>query len=607
MKEMYIMCSWKRSFPGMSLIVLLMLAHQAEAQYPNIRVSSPGSSDPEEVCIAINPTNPLILAAGANIRYFYRSTDGGWNWMQSTLSSNLGVWGDPVVMFDGNGHLYYGHLSNPPSPGYWIDRIVVQKSTDGGVTWNNGTGIGFSPPRRNQDKEWLATDMTDSPYRNNIYMAWTEFDSYDSSNPADSSRILFSRTTDGGIVWSTPVRISDAGGNCIDSDSTVEGAVPAVGPEGEVYVAWAGPQGIMFDKSTDGGVTFGSDIFVTSQPGGWDFNVPGIYRCNGLPITACDVSSSPYRGHIYINWSDQRNGITDTDVYLIKSTNGGETWSPVKRVNNDITVAQQFFNWMTIDQTTGFLYVVFYDRRETAGNATDVYVARSTNGGETFTNFKVSQSSFTPSSFVFFGDYTGIAAADRKVYPIWMRMDGTALSVWTALITDSLNVIRQYPVRGGWNLISVPLVLEDNSLPAAYPTATGGAYMYSPHAGYSLTSQVENGKGYWVKFDTDQMVGLAGQLRTTDTVQVEPGWNLIGSISEPIDVSGIVETPAGIVVSPYYHFSGTGYLQSGTLEPGVGYWVKVSTAGTLLLNLSSPDPELRTLPKVPGPRMTVWH
>jgi hypothetical protein len=39
---------------------------------------------------------------------------------------------------------------------------------------------------------------------------------------------------------------------------------------------------------------------------------------------------------------------------------------------------------------------------------------------------------------VFFGDYTGIAALNGKVYPIWMRMDGSALSVWTALVTDSV-------------------------------------------------------------------------------------------------------------------------------------------------------------------------
>jgi hypothetical protein len=96
---------------------------------------------------------------------------------------------------------------------------------------------------------------------------------------------------------------------------------------------------------------------------------------------------------------------------------------------------------MTIDQTTGVIYFTFYDRRNTTSSVTDVFVARSTDGGETFTNFKVSESSFTPNSGVFFGDYTNIVAFNKKVYPIWMRLDGNTLSVWTAIINDSTVVI----------------------------------------------------------------------------------------------------------------------------------------------------------------------
>ena len=252
--------------------------------------------------------------------------------------------------------------------GYFIDRIVVQKSTDNGLTWDDGKGIGLNSPK-NQDKEWLAVDLSNDKYKNNLYVSWTEFDSYNSPNPMDSSRILFSRSVDHGESWSEPVKVSDRSGDCLDSDSTDEGAVPTVGPNGEIYLSWAGPNGIMFDKSTDGGQSFGKDIFVTNQPGGWDFNVPGIFRCNGLPITACDTSHSAYRGNIYINWSDQRNGTSNTDVFIIKSTDGGKTWGSVIKVNDDKTDRQQFFTWMTIDQTTGYIYVVFYDRRNTTGTA----------------------------------------------------------------------------------------------------------------------------------------------------------------------------------------------------------------------------------------------
>ena len=376
------------------------------------------------------------MAAGANITYAYNSSDEGKTWTQKNLSSIFGVWGDPCVLYDALGNLYFAHLSYPMTDGYWIDRIVVQKSTDNGLTWSDGIGIGYTVPK-NQDKEWMAVDLSSDLYKNNLYISWTEFDSYGSTNPQDSSRILFSHSTDQGDSWSEPIKVSDVSGNCIDDDSTDEGAVPTVGPNGEIYLSWANASGIVFDKSTDGGVTFGKDVFVTSQPGGWAFDIPGVSRCNGLPITACDTSHSKFRGNIYINWSDQRDGISNTDVFIIKSTDGGKSWGNVVKINDDKTERHQFFTWMTIDQTNGNIYVVFYDRRNTTGTETDVYVARSKDGGDTFENFKVSESSFTPTDNVFFGDYTNIAAYKNKIYPIWMRLDGSNLSIWTTRITDS--------------------------------------------------------------------------------------------------------------------------------------------------------------------------
>lgn len=412
------------------LLLVIGFPEILSAQFPNVLISN--TNDPEEVSICINPLNPLQVVAGANLNNVYYSTDGGLTWNANILTEpTYSVWGDPIITVDTNGHFYYSHLSNPPS-GSWIDRIVFQKSTDGGASWSTGTFTGLNGTK-DQDKEGVVVN----PFNNEIYVTWTQFDDYNSSNTLDSSLILFSKSSDGGATWSTPLRISKYGGDCIDSDNTVEGAVPSVGPSGEIYVTWVGINGIVFNKSLDGGLTWlPAEELVTSVPGGWDYNIAGLQRCNGLPAQVCDLSGGVNHGTIYVNWTDQRNGTTDTDVWLIKSSDGGNTWSTPFRVNDDPVGKQQFLSWMTIDQATGYLYVIYYDRRNhpAGSELTDVYLAVSTDGGNSFTNYLVNSSSFDPSPSVFFGDYTGISAHNNMVRPIWMEYDSGTLSVWTAIV-----------------------------------------------------------------------------------------------------------------------------------------------------------------------------
>ena len=370
--------------------------------------------------------------AGANLRNVYSSTDGGLTWEADTLYSTYGVWGDPSLAVDTNGSFYFFHLSNP-SFGNWIDRIMCQKKDDITSPWSDGTYTGLNGIKA-QDKQWPVVD----PTTNNIYVTWTQFDNYGSGFIADSSVILFSKSTDGGASWSAAKRISHNAGNCLDSDSTMEGAVPAVGPNGEIYVTWAGTNGLYFNKSMDMGNTWlPVEKNICSTPGGWDFAISGIYRSNGLPVTCCDISQGPHRGNIYVNWVDHRNGSSDPDVWLIKSSDGGQTWSNIKRVNSDAAGHDQFFTWMTVDQKTGYLYFVFYDRRNYSDDQTDVYMAVSKDGGETFNDFKISTSPFTPISTVFFGDYTNISAYNNVIRPIWARCDLGNMSIWTAIIDST--------------------------------------------------------------------------------------------------------------------------------------------------------------------------
>lgn len=425
-----------------TFISLLFFSFTAMAQYQNVMISD--VLDPEEPSITMNTKNPNLLMAGANIHSYYFSQDGGVSWTRGDLISNQnGVWGDPCLITDTAGSFYFFHLSYPPS-GSWVDRIVCQKYNMDSNTWTDGSYTGLNGTKV-QDKPWVVVDSA----TNTLYVTWTQFDEYNTSDPNKFSNIHFSKSTDGGQTWSDAVRINEVSGDCEDSDNTVEGAVPAIGPNGEIYVAWSGPVGIVFDRSTDGGQTWlDNDIFISDQPGGWDYNVPGIYRCNGLPVTCCDLSNSPHRGTIYVNWTDQRNGADDTDVWLSKSTDGGNTWSTPLRVNNDAPGRQQFFSWMTVDGANGDVYVVFYDRRNYIDNHTDVYLARSTDGGNTFDNVKISDTPFNPVSSVFFGDYTNITAHNGLVHPIWARADITNLSVWTANIDVSVGIPneKKFPV-----------------------------------------------------------------------------------------------------------------------------------------------------------------
>lgn len=419
-------------------LAILVLIH-SNAWSQNVLISD--QNYPNETSIIIDPKNPNVLIAGANIDNYYISLDTGRTWTSHILNSNFGVWGDPVLAVDTASNFYYFHLSNPPS-GNWIDRIVCQKSTDNGISWTNGSFTGLNGSKA-QDKQWCAIDRTN----NNMYLTWTQFDNYGSTNVQDSSIILFSKSLDSGNTWSQPKRINKKAGDCVDSDNTVEGAVPAVGPNGEIYVSWAGPNGLVFNKSLDQGETWlNSEITIDPFVGGWDYSISGMVRANGLPITACDLSNGPNHGTIYVNWSDQRNGINNTDIWLIKSNDGGQTWSEPVKVNDDTSNKQQFFTWMTIDQTTGYLYFVFYDRRNyNNNNNTDVYLAVSTDGGNSFINRKISETPFSPIIDVFFGDYTNIVAHNGIVRPIWTRLHNGNLSIWTDLVNldDILSPVEE--------------------------------------------------------------------------------------------------------------------------------------------------------------------
>ncbi len=406
------------SFSQEYKVVQLPLPKNAEYRYAQCEPS-----------IAIHPKNPKIMIAGTILNDYYYSKNGGKRWESKSITSPYGVFGDPVLIFDTTGRPYYFHLASYKATSH-LDRIVCQSADKVCSDFNDGT---FPKPngKKVQDKHWIVVN----PFTNDLYMTWTQFDAYNSKNPKDSSLIVFSKSTDQGKTWSDPLRISKFGGDCLDDDETVEGAVPAVGPNGELYVTWTGPKGLVMQKSMDGGATWlPEEVQLEKQWGGWTLEIPEMNRANGLPILKCDLSGGPDRGALYLNWCDQRNGETDTDVFIKKSTDGGETWTDAIKVNQDDSQKHQFYTWMDVDQSTGFLYFVYYDRRNYDDAQTDVYMSVSKDGGQTFTDTKLSKTPFTPTKSVFFGDYLNISAVKGVIRPIWSRMDDGLITLWVALV-----------------------------------------------------------------------------------------------------------------------------------------------------------------------------
>ena len=403
----------------------------------NVKIYSQFSHNtlgPCEPSIAIDPINPKNLVAGSVINYVHTSNDSGHTWQTKELKSKFGIWGDPSIIADTKGNFYYFHLSDPDGTNWKsqqiLDRIVMQKSNDKGISWSSGTSIGLNKPKQ-QDKQWAAMN----PKTNELYVTWTEFDSYGSKKPEHKSRILFSKSDNKGDNWTKPIAISTHEGDCKDDDFTTEGSVP-VSDGTSIYTTWSFNKKIWFNKSDDNGKTWMKKALpIVNQISGWRYILPNLKRANGFPITSVDISNSKNKGTIYVNWSDQLTP-GNTDVFICKSTDKGNTWSTPILVHKKSNDTHQFFNWMSVDPKTGYIYIVYYSEITNGGNLLNVELAVSKDGAQTFKNYTISENSFDPRGTNFFGDYNNISAYNGVIRPIWTQAENGLVSIWTALIND---------------------------------------------------------------------------------------------------------------------------------------------------------------------------
>ncbi|MFT5512370.1 MAG: hypothetical protein ACI8SE_000768 [Bacteroidia bacterium] len=427
---------------------------------------------PNEPSICISRSNPNAIVAGANIANHYWSSNNGASWKNGILKSTYGVWGDPVLHSDADGNIYFVHLSRTSgkNKGYgFIDRIVIQTSTDDGETFSNGAFTGLNEPKM-QDKPWISTDDFSSQFKGNAYLTWTEFDKMNSKKKRDQSRIRFSASSDIGQTWSEAITISDSVGDAVDDDHTLEGATTAVGVNGEIYCVWAGHHKLYFDKSVDGGKTWGTDKVIFNQQSGWAMDIPHVFRSNGMPFLVVDNSASKYTGRLYLVWGDNQTG--DADVFFSYSDDEGANWSAQKRVHSDPkgNGKSQYLPNMAIDQTTGQIAIAYYDRRWSENNTfTDIFVSVSTDGGAQFDDYRFNNIiTGHIGKEMFSGDYIDIDFHDGKIAAIWSGFDKYTKVYNRTLMTHELNQL--FPIYNIGQLKTY--VSTEEKKPVFYVVAT---------------------------------------------------------------------------------------------------------------------------------------
>ncbi len=375
-------------------------------------------------------------ATGSFTGYAY-SQDGGASFTDGGVlapvpgGNNIG---DPSVVA-WNGVFFFATLATDAAGTSFIG-VSRSLSISPAVTFSAPVLIPGQDPGGFQDKELIAVDTTGGPFDGNVYVVWTEF------TTAGGTRILFSRFTNGGTTYTPPTQISSA-------SSGVSGATPFVGPNGRLHVAWEDRASgrIRFRSSTDGGTTWGTEVTAATltpirHPGASATcgrnAVNGNIRVNEFPSMAVDMSAGATRGNVYIAYAGDPDGNQSSgdaaDVFVVRSTDGGATWSAASSVHGpgtigaDGTTHDNFMPSLAVDGT-GTVGVSYYDRRGDAGNLrTQLYQATSTDGGITWSNEAVSDAfdiprlapNFDPSVAVcYMGDYNGSAGEATGIATTW--------------------------------------------------------------------------------------------------------------------------------------------------------------------------------------------
>lgn len=413
-----------------------------ETPPPNILVNAPGT----DVFPTITQIEPSIAVFGSNVVIAWNdsghstgvrfgvgfglgwaySADGGASFVDAGGLDGT-TWGaDPTLAVDRSGRFYFGRFASLAN----ASGVTVYKSADRGVSFQRSIqpfGLGGI-----SDKPFVTTDATGGEFDGNVYLTWT-------SAISNVLTIMLSRSTDGGATFSTPIPVSPR------SVSNNQSAMPAVGPDGEVFVAWLAQDTdkIYGSRSTDGGLSFEPALPVASTDRLGSPNIctqtarsglNGNIRAANAPIIAVDRSEGSSRGNAYIVFSADADGSGPdmADVFLVRSRDSGASWSEPIRINDDKTTNDQWLPFVAV-APNGALGVMWYDRRSDDRNLLiDVYMTVSTDGGSSFSrNFRITDVSFPvpdlfPTNFdpraasaCYMGSYNFMVADATHFYMAW--------------------------------------------------------------------------------------------------------------------------------------------------------------------------------------------
>ena len=419
----------------------------------NVQVSPADNNVYSTTAAAYDPTNRANLFAAANMLTStpvtgFASADGGASWgmqrvpLPDAVPNRFGFY--PGAAFDATGNLYASSMAYSLSGGHFTSQIVVSKSFDKGRTWRNTSTV---DPWATPEKPLIAIDTTGGPYRNRLYVA------YD-TNPGPYNEPIVMAHSDDGVTW-TPTLVADYGGDF--------GASPAIGPNGEVYVAWddwcdragqscASTGRILLAKSVDGGNTFttfdayGKEVGATNI--GFEAVIPNYSNgCTNPPIGVnptpsldVDRSGGVHNGRLYAVWGDQQPRFGRMHIFFAWSYDGGPHWTtPIQLDTGNLNDAWQ--PALSVDQTNGAVTVAWYDRRDDPGNKFyRAYYTQSTDGGMTFLRSQVPVAT-SPSDPTLdclgTGDYMQMASVDGLAHPFWSDTRNGRNQIFTAAVDEA--------------------------------------------------------------------------------------------------------------------------------------------------------------------------